>query len=194
MTILKHTTDKLKEQCLKLKNATIYNDIEYEECLKNVFRSDLDEDTSNTKSSGNETNSGATSSESPNDELGVNKQNLDNYWKNIMLNKTLNTDTKKITINQYLELKTLRDEVHDSLLENHKTVEDSQYDKLRYNYDEINKNRNTLDKIEDNVTKLDKMKSIEDIKLENSYYSILLLFVIIFIIIAIILIIVYFKF
>ena len=194
MTILKHTKDKLKEQCLKLKNATIYNDIEYEECLKNVFRSDLYEDTSNTKSSGNETNSGATSSESPNDELGVNKQKLDKYWKKIMSNKTLNMDTKKISINQYLELKTLRDEVHDSLLENHKTVEDSQYDKLRYNYDEINKNRNTLDKIEDNVIKLDKMKSIEDIKLENSTYTVLLSFVIMFIIISIILIVVYFKF
>ena len=191
---LTDSKEKLKEQCLKLKNATIYNVEEYEKCLQNVIRIDLYEDTSNTKPSGIDTNSGETSSERPNDELGVNKQNLDNYWKTIMSNETLNTDTKNISINQYLELKTLRDEVHDSLLENHKTVEDSQYDKLRYNYDEINKNRNTLDKIEDNVIKLDKMKSIEDIKLENSSYSILLLFVIFFVIIAIILIIVYFKF
>ena len=105
-----------------------------------------------------------------------------------------NPNNEKITIHEYSKLQMLRDELRDILLENHDTVEDTQYDKLRHYYNEINKNRNTLDKIGDNVTKLDKMKSIEDIKLENSSYSILLIFVIIFIIIAIILIIVYFKF
>jgi len=190
MTILKHTKDKLKEQCLKLKNATIYNDIEYEECLKNVFRSDLYEDTK-TESSGIDTNSNYF-----NDDLDTNKKNSDKYWNNIKNTPILkkNPNNEKITIHEYSKLQMLRDELRDILLENHDTVEDTQYDKLRHYYNEINKNRNTLDKIGDNVTKLDKMKSIEDIKLENSSYSILLIFVIIFIIIAIILIIVYFKF
>ena len=190
MTILENTKAKLEEQCLKLKNANIYNDIDYEECLTNVMRTDFYEDTSKTNPSGN----GETDPEYPNDELGVNKYESDKYWTNIMSNEPYKTKTKNITSKEYLELKKLRTEVNNALLENHETLEDSQYDKLRYNYDEVNKNRNTLDKIEDNVTRLDKMKSIEDIKLENSSYTILLSFVIIFIIIAIILIIVYFKF
>jgi hypothetical protein len=180
---LENIKKKLEQRCIQLKSANIYNEEQYEECLKNVFRKDFYENTSN------ETN--IAGSEVVQDE---NNEKSNEYWNNILSDELVSKHFNDVTLTEYRVLKDKRDGIDQALLEQHKDNEDNQYIKLRHYYNEVNKNRDVLDKIEDNVTKLDKIKSIEDIKLENSSYTILVSFVIIFIIIAIILIIVYFKF
>jgi len=180
---LENIKKKLEQRCIELKSANIYNEEQYEECLKNVFRKDFYENTSNEP---NVVNSEVV--------LDENTEKSNKYWNNILSDKLVSKHVDDVTFKEYLELKDKRKGIDEALLDSHKEHEDNQFTKLRHYYNEVDTNRDILDKIENNITKLDKIKSIEDIKLENSSYTILLSFVIIFIIIAIILIIAYFKF
>jgi len=187
MSRLDNIKKKLETQCKQLKDGNIYNEEQYEECLTNVFRKDLYENTSNT-------NTIMSGSDFQHDEFSENKRIANEYWNNILSDVLVSKDSGMVSLTEYGQLKETRDKINEALIDTHNDHEDTQYIKLRHYYNEVNKNRDVLDTIEDNITKLDKIKSIEYIKLENSSYTILLSVVIIFIIIAVILIIVYFKF
>jgi len=172
--------ENIKSNCLLLK-GDIYSDKEYKDCIKNA---------SNISNNDN----AFTNLEEEEDK---NRENINNFYNKLEeeLNIDIpNKDEKEALRNQYYKTKIKLGTLNNRLIEDHELNENHQYTKLNEYYNKINKNGIVLDKLENNITKLDKIKLNEEEKLKNTSNTLLILVLAILFLICLVLLIVYIKF
>jgi hypothetical protein len=180
--VVNEFNESIISNCLLLK-GDIYSDKEYKDCVKNASNigdNDNDNDFTNIQ-----------------EDEDKNRVNTHNFYNNLEeeLNVDIpNKDEKEALKNQYYKTKINLGKLNNRLIEEHELNENHQYTKLNEYYKKINRNSSILDKLDNNITKLDKIKLNEEEKLKNTSNTLLILVFVILFLICLVLLIVYIKF